>query len=105
MANNIHFKIDSEGRINTTFAYCVICDNKSISFGDTTHNICDRCAEVLECSNNCLVIEDLYHNDEKIIGGRAMIVDGASIKAKSKVVVMSTKEFDKIYELYKAKNN
>lgn len=48
MANQIEFNVDGEGRIETTFANCIICGNKSISIGSTNYNICPECTEVLE---------------------------------------------------------
>lgn len=105
MANQIEFNVDSEGRIETTLANCIICGNKSISIGTTKYNICHECTEVLESDKNCLVIEDLYHDDQKVIGGRAMILESAAIKAKSAVVVMSKKEFEQLYKVYISKMN
>lgn len=105
MANQIEFNVDGEGRIETTFANCIICGNKSISISSTNYNICPECTEVLESGKNCLVIEDLYHDEQKVIGGRAMILESAAIKAKSAVVVMSKKEFEHLYKIYMSKMN
>lgn len=105
MANQIEFDVDGEGRIETTLANCIICGNKSISIGTTKYNICHECTEVLESGKNCLVIEDLYHDDQKVIGGRAMILESSAIKAKSAVVVMSKKEFEQLYKVYISKMN
>lgn len=105
MANQVEFNLDDEGKIKTTFACCIICGNKSISIGDTKYNLCHECTEVLEADKNCLVIEDLYHDDQKVIGGRAMILESAAIKAKSAVVVMSKKGFEHLYKIYVSKMN
>lgn len=95
----------SESSLETTFAYCVICGDKSLSFGKSDRsNICSKCLEIIE-EGNCLVIEDLYHDDEKIIGGRCMIVSAEVLGCKQNIVCMPTKEFDKYYEIYKVKNN
>lgn len=98
------FKLKSKGRFETTLAHCVTCDDVSLSFGHDVINVCAKCNEILS-EGNCLVIEMMYQDEEKIIGGNCMILPKEAMNTESSIVCVDVEEFSKLYKIYMIKNN
>lgn len=109
---NIHmpkikeFPIDESSKsFELTTTHCVICDDVSVTFSNEAYlNICTKCKEILD-AGNCLVVELLYQEDNKLVGGRCIIVPKASMNTVKSIVCMTPENFERLYEQYKVNNN
>jgi len=97
------FKQDN-GKLVVTTGECLVCGDELLVFGTDNIYICPKCKEILD-ADNCLVLETMFVEDDKIITARNCIVPKEQMKTNVPIVCMPSDEFNKLYEIYKTKAN
>lgn len=97
------FKQDN-GKLIVTTGECLVCGDELIVFGTDEIYVCPKCKEILD-AGNCLVLETIFVEDDKIITARNCIVPKDQIHTNVPIVCMPSDEFSKLYEIYKTKAN
>ena len=97
------FKQDN-GRLIVTTGKCLVCDDELIVFGTDKIYVCPKWKEILD-GGNCLVLETMFVEDDRIVTARNCIVPKDQIHANAPIVCMPSDEFSKLYEIYKTKAN
>lgn len=97
------FKQDN-GKLIVTTGKCLVCGDELLVFGTDTIYICPKCKEILN-AGNCLVLETMFVEDDRIIAARNCIVPKEQMHTNVPIVCMPSDEFSKLYEIYKSKAN
>ena len=97
------FKQDN-GKLIVTTGKCLVCGDELLVFGTDTIYICPKCKEILN-AGNCLVLETMFVEDDRIIAARNCIVPKEQMHTNVPIVCMPSDEFSKLYEIYKTKAN
>ena len=97
------FKQDN-GKLIVTTGKCLVCGDELLVFGTDTIYICPKCKEILN-AGNCLVLETMFVEDDRIIAARNCIVPKEQMHTNVPIVCMPSDEFNKLYEIYKTKAN
>lgn len=97
------FKQDN-GKLIVTTGKCLVCGDELLVFGTDTIYICPKCKEILD-GGNCLVLETMFVEDDRIITARNCIVPKDQMHTNVPIVCMPSDEFSKLYEIYKTKAN
>ena len=97
------FKQDN-GKLIVTTGKCLVCGDELLVFGTDNIYICPKCKEILD-GGNCLVLETMFVEDDRIVTARNCIVPKDQIHTNVPIVCMPSDEFSKLYEIYKTKAN
>lgn len=97
------FKQDN-GKLIVTTGKCLVCGDELLVFGTDNIYICPKCKEILD-GGNCLVLETMFVEDNRIITARNCIVPKDQMHTSVPIVCMPSDEFSKLYEIYKTKAN
>lgn len=94
----------NNGKLIVTTGECLVCGDELIVFGTDEIYVCPKCKEILD-AGNCLVLETIFVEDDKIITARNCIVPKDQMHTNVPIVCMPSDEFSKLYEIYKTKAN
>lgn len=97
------FKQDN-GKLIVTTGKCLVCGDELLVFGTDDIYICPKCKEILD-ADNCLVLETMFVEDDRIVTARNCIVPKEQIHTNVLIVCIPSDEFNKLYEIYKTKAN